>query len=372
MPRIHLIAALLASCACTKPAFAAREPAESVRLADQVLHEIMSIPARRIPEQLLADAQGLVIIPGVIKIGFVGGIRRGRGVVLVRDSEGAWSIPQFVTLTGGSVGWQVGVQATDVVLVFRTKQSVENLLGGKFTLGADASVAAGPVGRSAEAATDTHLEAEILSYSRSRGVFAGVAIDGTAIEIDEAAHQVFYGTPTTEPPFQVPESAMKLLQDVETLTAADDGATLAPPTPPADGAASTLDALRRALARESRELDALLNQNWRRYLVLPKEVFSEAATPKVEAVLAALEKFDRAAKDPKYRALTERREFQATHERLREYAEALDAGLQSPTLDLPPPPDERGDEQATGSPQGPLRGLGDPSPDSAVPRPRDD
>ncbi|HEV3020939.1 MAG TPA: lipid-binding SYLF domain-containing protein, partial [Pirellulales bacterium] len=130
--RIATIATVLAAGAFSGSAFA-RGPDESVRLADQVLHEIMSIPARRIPEQLLADAEGLVIIPSVIKVGFVGGIRRGRGVVLVRDADGAWGIPQFVVLTGGSVGWQAGVQATDVVLVFRTKKSVEGLLGGKFT-----------------------------------------------------------------------------------------------------------------------------------------------------------------------------------------------------------------------------------------------
>jgi len=354
MPRIHLSAALVASLAFTEPALAVREPAESVRLADQVLHEIMEIPARRIPEHLLADAQGLVIIPNVIKIGFVGGIRRGRGVVLVRDSEGAWGIPQFVTLTGGSVGWQAGVQATDVVLVFRTRKSVEDLLKGKFTLGASASVAAGPVGRSAEAATDARMQAEILSYSRSRGVFAGVAIDGSAIEIDETAHQVFYGRPTSELPFQVPESAMKLLQDVETLTAADDGTILVAPTPSADGLASRLDELRLALAKESQGLDRLLNEGWRRYLALPKEVLAGEMPSRVEAVRAALEKFERAATDRRYQALTERREFQATHKLLAEYAGALEAGLPSPTLDLPPPPAE-GNEPTTSEVEKPRR-----------------
>ncbi|HEV3005248.1 MAG TPA: lipid-binding SYLF domain-containing protein, partial [Pirellulales bacterium] len=101
---IATIATMLAAGTISEAAFA-RGPDESVRLADQVLHEIMSIPARRIPKQLLADAEGLVIIPSVIKFGFVGGIRRGRGVVLVRDADGAWGIPQFVVLTGGSVGW---------------------------------------------------------------------------------------------------------------------------------------------------------------------------------------------------------------------------------------------------------------------------
>ena len=134
----------------------------------------MAIPGRQIPETLLAEAQGIAIVPNVIKVGFVAGIRWGHGVVMVRDAEGEWSLPQFVTLTGGSVGWQAGVQGTDVVLVFLTKKSVEGLWRGKFTIGADASVAAGPVGHDAAAATDARLRAEILSYSRSRGLFIGL------------------------------------------------------------------------------------------------------------------------------------------------------------------------------------------------------
>jgi hypothetical protein len=196
------------------------------------------------------------------------------------------------------------------------------------------------VGRSAEAATDAELGAEILSYSRSRGLFAGVAIDGSAIEIDEAAHQAFYGSPTSELPLQVPESAMKLLQNVETLTGAGDGTILVPPTVPVhDAAHEPLDSeLRSRLARESRKLDVLLNDNWRRFLALPKEVFADAGPPRVEVVRAALERFDRTASDEKYRKLTQRQEFQATHERLREYAATLEAAAHPPELDLPSPP----------------------------------
>ncbi len=122
------------------------DPTETIRASEQVLAEIMAIPARRIPEALLAEAQGVVIVPNVIKIGFIAGVRRGHGVVLVRDNDGEWSLPQFVTLTGGSVGWQAGIQGTDVVLVFTTPKGVEGLLQGKFTIGADASASAGPVG----------------------------------------------------------------------------------------------------------------------------------------------------------------------------------------------------------------------------------
>ena len=170
------------------------------------------MPGKAIPEYLLAEAQGVVIVPNVIKIGFIAGVRRGHGVVMVRDAEGEWSLPQFVTLTGGSVGWQAGIQGTDVVLVFTTRKGVQGLMQGKFTIGADASVSAGPVGRNAAAGTDATLKSEILSYSRSRGLFLGVAIDGSVLEIDGVAHAAYYGSPTSELPRQVPDSAIKLRQ----------------------------------------------------------------------------------------------------------------------------------------------------------------
>ena len=151
-----------------------------------VLNEIMAIPASGIPASLLANAQGIVIIPDLVKGGFVLGVRHGRGIVMVRDERGFWRPPSFVTLTGGSVGWQIGLQVTDIVLVFKTRSSVQGLLRGKFTLGADAAAAAGPVGREAAAATDTQLLAEIFTWSRSRGLFAGVSLDGSVLQIDHA------------------------------------------------------------------------------------------------------------------------------------------------------------------------------------------
>ena len=121
-----------------------------------------------------------MIVPRVIKAGLVVGGRFGRGVVLVRNGKGCWSNPAFVTLTGGSVGWQIGVQSTDLVLVFKNRKTADRLLHGKdkLTLGADAAVAAGPLGRQAEAGTDARLHAEIYSYSRSRGLFAGISLKG--------------------------------------------------------------------------------------------------------------------------------------------------------------------------------------------------
>jgi len=168
---------------------------ESDRAADaaRVLGEILRIPEDRIPDKLLVDAEAIAVIPSVIKAGFGVGGRRGRGLIAVRSKDRTWSNPSFITLTGGSFGFQAGVQSTDVILVFRTRRGVDSIVGGKFTLGADASVAAGPVGRSAQASTDERLKAEILSYSRARGLFAGVALDGTRLAIDNKSNARVYG-----------------------------------------------------------------------------------------------------------------------------------------------------------------------------------
>jgi lipid-binding SYLF domain-containing protein len=165
--------------------------------ASRVLGEILRIPEESIPTNLLQDARAIAVIPNVVKAGFVVGGRRGRGLIAVRTREGTWSHPSFITLTGGSVGFQAGVQSADVILVFRSERGVDSIVGGKFTLGADASVAAGPVGRSAQASTDERLKAEILSYSRARGLFAGVALDGTRLAIDNKSNQATYGPGNT-------------------------------------------------------------------------------------------------------------------------------------------------------------------------------
>ncbi len=165
--------------------------------AARVLGEILRIPEDRIPDKLLAEAEAIAVVPNVIKAGFGVGGRRGRGLISIRSPDGTWSNPSFITLTGGSFGFQAGVQSADVILVFRTKRGVDSIVGGKFTLGADASVAAGPVGRSAQASTDERLKAEILSYSRARGLFAGVALDGTRLGIDNKSNQRVYGDGNT-------------------------------------------------------------------------------------------------------------------------------------------------------------------------------
>ena len=169
--------------------------AKKVSESGSVLREIMAIPEKGIPPALLKDAYGIAIIPGVVKLGFIIGGRYGTGVLMVRDKGGKWGNPVFVSIAGGSIGWQIGAQSTDVILVFKSRRSVEGIKKGKFTLGADAAVAAGPVGRNLEAATDVKLKAEIYSYSRSRGLFAGVSLEGAALQIDDDADAAFYGKP---------------------------------------------------------------------------------------------------------------------------------------------------------------------------------
>ncbi len=161
-------------------------------MASQVLEELRTSRDQFIPDRLLERAYGIAVIPDMAKAAFFFGGRHGNGVLVVRDKDGRFSNPVFVTMTGGSFGFQWGVQATDIVLVFTTRKGVEGITGGKFTLGADASVAAGPVGRQASAATDATFSAEVYSYSRSRGVFAGLALDGTVIRVDEDANEAYY------------------------------------------------------------------------------------------------------------------------------------------------------------------------------------
>ena len=172
---------------------------EGARLqrAIQVLDEVMRMPERAIPRKLFDEAYAIAVIPDVIKAGFVFGGRHGTGVISIRLPDGSWSNPSFISLTGGSVGFQAGVQATDVVLVFRSARGVDSIVNGKFTLGADAGVAAGPVGRTVQASTDGRLQAEIYSYSRSRGLFAGVALDGAVLSIDHRSNARAYGPNTT-------------------------------------------------------------------------------------------------------------------------------------------------------------------------------
>lgn len=189
------------------PPTAQRPSPESVLVTDSriILDEIMAIPVKGIPANLLQKAEGLAFFPQMVKGGFIVGIQRGNGVLVVKNEKGLWEYPRFVTLTGGSLGFQAGVQTADVILVFCSRRSVESALAGKFTIGVDASVSAGPVGRQTSAATDYQLSAEIYSYSRSRGLFLGASIDGSVMENNGVGNYYQNG---------VPEEAKSLLDSI--------------------------------------------------------------------------------------------------------------------------------------------------------------
>src|SRR5256885_1179024 len=191
---LTLFAGVVLAGACPGAHAQAREQGRLLT-ASQILEELRGSRDQAIPDRLLERAYGIAVIPDLTKVAFFAGGRRGHGVLVVRDKQGRFTNPVFITMTGGSFGWQWGLQSTDIVLVFTTPKSVEGINGGKVTLGADASVAAGPVGRQASAATDASFKSEVYSYSRSRGVFAGLALDGTAITIDDKANAAFYHKP---------------------------------------------------------------------------------------------------------------------------------------------------------------------------------
>ncbi len=195
MKKVILFIALMAVFFLVLPpvSMAGSKEGRKVETATEILTDIMSIPEKEIPPSLLKNAHGIAIIPGVVKVAFVFGGRFGKGIVSIRTKEGEWSNPVFLTLGGGSFGFQIGAQSTDIILVFKSSNSIESMGSGKFTLGADASIAAGPMGRHAEANTDILLKAEIYSYSRSRGLFAGVSFVGAILHIDNKSNAAFYG-----------------------------------------------------------------------------------------------------------------------------------------------------------------------------------
>lgn len=194
-----VISILGAASLVLQPASAATREEQRVADSTEVVDQLLRIPEQAVPPSLLARAHAIAVIPNVVKVGFGLGARRGKGVVVVRKDDGSWSNPAFVTLTGGSIGWQIGAQSTDIVLVFKSRRGVDGIASGKLTLGADASVAAGPVGRHTEVATDIQFEAEVYSYSRSRGLFAGVSIEGSGVTMDHKANAAFYGTAGVTP-----------------------------------------------------------------------------------------------------------------------------------------------------------------------------
>ena len=341
MWRIIFTALLLGGVLLSANPARANDEQRIVEQANSALHEIMSVPVKKIPETLLEDAHAVAIIPGVIKVGLVAGVQRGRGVVLIRD-KGQFGLPRFVSITGGSVGWQIGAQATDFILVFKSKKSVEGLLEGKFKIGADIAAAAGPVGRRAEASTDLELRAEIYSYSRSRGLFAGVSLDGSVLQLEQQMELNYYKPGPNGLPTPAPDSAVKLLETLTKYTLAADHKVvgldpLAPMAEGVDDHAARLAAVQQELAKSAGQLSAVLDENWKRYLALPAEVFAAGKAPAPEVLGATLQRFESVARDPQFRQLNERLDFRATLELLREYSATLAENGQG-KLSLPPPP----------------------------------
>jgi lipid-binding SYLF domain-containing protein len=160
--------------------------------AGNVLHEVMAAPDKGIPEEVLEHAKCIAVVPHLLKGGFVFGAENGRGIATCRTADG-WSAPAFFTITGGSWGLQIGVEGVDLVMVIQNDRGMQHLINSNFELGADASAAAGPVGRHASSDTDWKLETEVLTYSRARGLFAGVTLNGSAIRRDEDSTEAVYG-----------------------------------------------------------------------------------------------------------------------------------------------------------------------------------
>ncbi len=209
------------------PALLSAQAEEIGRIADATLafQDIMTIPDKTVPEYLLRDAAGIAIIPDVIKVGFIVGGEYGKGLLLLQGEDGNWSNPIFITLSGGSIGWQLGAQSSDFILVFKTKRSVDSVLTDNLTLGVDVAAAAGPLGRRARASTDMQLKAEIYSYSRSRGFFAGLSLDGALIQIDDEANAAFYDVDYISPrdiqarkDFKLPAEAVQLKRTISDNT----------------------------------------------------------------------------------------------------------------------------------------------------------
>jgi lipid-binding SYLF domain-containing protein len=362
------------------------QEAATLDTSTNVLNEFVNMPSEGIPRAMLTRAQGVVIVPNMVKLGFVVGGRHGKGVMVVRDKNGVWRPPQFITMTGGSVGWQAGVQSSDIVMVFNTQRSVAGLLSGKFTVGVDASAAAGPVGRQASAATDLKLQAEVYSYSRSRGLFVGASFDGSMLQIDNAANQTYYSAAGLNPDGTAPRPNMPLPQGASRLLTtlvsyADAGSATVPPagtnvaggppgsefnlsptgmgttpgipaaTPPAGTLAAApplgsanppappvrpiatpeaLDATRIEVVHAAQNLGAILDESWRNYLALPRGVFLGDGVPTVESLEQVLQRYRTVQRDVQYRTLIDCPEFLELMGLLQSYTEQVREATAAP------------------------------------------
>jgi SH3 domain-containing YSC84-like protein 1 len=188
---IQLLSGILIFSLLSANSIAQEKQKEKVVKSTAVI-KTFSTMEENIPDELMRRAEGIVIVPNLINAGLGIGGKRGKGVAMVKNENGTWSNPIFITITGGSIGFQAGVQSVDLVMVFLDRNTLENIGSGDFTLGGDISVAAGPVGRSSSANTNYKLEAEVYSYSRSRGLFAGISLNGASLAVDTVFNKAFY------------------------------------------------------------------------------------------------------------------------------------------------------------------------------------
>ncbi len=194
MKRISTLIIVISLCfPVIAKAQAGEKQIDRVEAAGDVLSDVMKTPDRAIPAELLSSAKCVAVVPSMLKGGFMFGGAYGRGVASCRTENGAWSAPVFIGVTGGSFGLQIGGQAVDYVMLIMNDRGMNNLLSSKFKLGGDASAAAGPVGRLAEGSTDWQLRAQVLTYSRARGLFAGVSLNGAVVKQDSDSTRAFYG-----------------------------------------------------------------------------------------------------------------------------------------------------------------------------------
>lgn len=258
--RLSLTTLLSVMLAVPVAAEASDDLAQRVQAANEVLQEFQAIPEQAIPPNLLNQAYAVAVLPNVIKGAFIVGGSFGKGLLMVRHSDGSWSNPAFIRLGNVGAGLQFGAQGADLVLVFKTQRGVDNIARGKWTLGGSASASAGPVGRTALAMTDGEFKSEIYTYARSRGAFIGFALDGGVITIDQEANTTWYGNPTdgaaarifSDRTIATPPGAQPLL---DTLTAMAPqlnwkGAALASQAPAPAAPAATPDAASKTYAVE--------------------------------------------------------------------------------------------------------------------------
>ncbi len=322
-----------------------------VNEAAVVLQELTSSTTTTgIPKNLLASAEAIAIVPHFIRGAFVVGFSGGHGVLVQRDANRQWRAPEFINMFGGSFGWQAGVQATDLVLVFRSARSLKNIQTGKITLGVDASAAAGPVGRTAGAATDAAFQAEILTYSRARGLYAGVSLGGSSLQLDIPSTQRYYQITATNPGV-VPPSAIALVNELTSLSShaipvAVESLRPAEPEPvnPFAPANVSTPEEQAALAQRSRTISEIaasiaamqqkVDAQWQEYLVLPASWKMPASVTPSE-IQAVVVRYERVASNPQFAALSSQPEFIETLRLLRQLATATAAERQ---LTLPPPP----------------------------------